>query len=65
MAWYPYSIDGQVLKLLKVPRMGFAQPSISFSVLKRCYQNIQEVLQGPSMLLEMRLTQTLGESIYH
>lgn len=45
--------------------MVFAQQSTSFSVLKYCYQNIQEALQGSSTRLEIRLTPRLGKSIHN
>lgn len=62
---HPYSTAVQVLNLEKVPRTVLAQQSISFFVLKHCYQNIQEVLQDSSTWREMRLTPRLGKSVHH
>lgn len=53
-AWQPHSTAVQVSNFGKVPRTVLTQQSISFLVPK---QNIQEVLQGSSTQLEMRLTQ--------
>lgn len=64
MAWYPYSPAVRVSNLGKVPRVVFAHQSISFLILKHCYQNIQEALHSSSTQLEMRMISRLGESIY-
>lgn len=65
MAWHPSSTAVQVLNLGIVPQIIFAQQCTSFSLLKHCYQNTQEALQGSSTRLEIRLTPRVGKSIHN